>query len=92
MVGLPDPSKIVDAGLNVFLPIHSYLGMSAIVTDYLPRRKFGLIYTISKGFLIVVTTTTAYGLYKLNTENIGFSALVKKVWRESKEQHPSESS
>ena len=67
----------------IILPIHIYNGFSAVILDYLPKRKFGIIYTIFKGSLIVVTGVAIFGLYKFNTENIGISEAVRKVWRET---------
>ena len=74
------PNAIVDFGLTFTLPLHAYLGMGAIITDYLPQRKFPYIFRVVKGSLILATGLTVYGFYKFNTDNIGFSAFVKKLW------------
>jgi succinate dehydrogenase (ubiquinone) membrane anchor subunit len=75
-----NPNYIVDFGLTFSLPLHAYLGMGAIITDYLPQRKFPFIYRFVRTLLYAVTGLTVYGLYKFNTNDIGISALVKKIW------------
>ena len=84
-----DPNSIVDFGLSFTLPIHAYLGMGAIITDYLPQRKFPFIYPFVKGALCLVTGLTIYGLFKFNTDNIGFSAFIKTLWK-ADQKAPSE--
>ena len=81
MILLPEPSSLVDMSLTFLLPIHCHLGWSAIITDYLPKRKFPLVYPAVKGFLFFATLATTYGLYYFNTNDIGISAFVKRLWR-----------
>lgn len=84
MIFLPSASQLVDASLMVLLPIHTYQGFSAVIIDYLPKRKFKIIYTICKGSLLLITGISVYGLYKFNTENIGISTAIRKLWQETK--------
>lgn len=83
MIALPSASHVVDASLMVLLPVHIYNGFSAVILDYLPKRKFGVVYTIFKGSLIVITGVAVFGLYKFNTENIGISEAVRKLWHQT---------
>lgn len=74
------PNAYVDLGLTFVLPLHAYLGMDAIITDYLPSRKFPLVHKLVKGSLIGATVLTIYGFYKFNTNDIGLGAFVKTAW------------
>lgn len=73
-------SKLVDFGLGVVLPLHSHLGFMAIITDYLPKRKFPRIYPLATGALYAATAGCLYGLYLYNTKDVGITEGVKKLW------------
>lgn len=74
------PNKLIDFGLGVVLPLHSHIGFSAIITDYLPKRKFPVIYPMAMGALYGLTGLTLYGLYALNTEGPGLCEGVVSIW------------
>lgn len=69
--------------LGVVLPLHCHLGFGAIITDYVPKRKFPLIYPVARTILLLTTTGTIYGLYKYNTEDVGLTEGVARLWRAS---------
>ena len=78
------PHPMVDFALGFVIPIHCHIGFGAIITDYLPARKFPVIYRFSRGILYASTALTLYGLYKYNTEDVGIIEGVKKVWATKK--------
>lgn len=80
------PHSIVDFGLGIAVPLHCHIGFGSIITDYLPLRKFPVIYRFSRGVLYAATGLTIYGLYKFNTEDIGITEGVKKLWSAKKIQ------
>lgn len=71
----------IDFALGIVLPLHCHLGMDCIITDYLPKRRVGVIHPIAKTTLGLTTLLSLYGLYKLNTEDVGITEYVKKVWK-----------
>jgi succinate dehydrogenase (ubiquinone) membrane anchor subunit len=71
---------VTDALLGVVLPIHCHLGFDACLVDYLHKRKFPVAGPLAKGALWLATGTVMYGCYRLNTEDIGMTELVMKVW------------
>lgn len=73
--------SIVDLGLTFALPLHGYQGVNAVITDYLPRRKFPVAYPLVKGSWILLTIATIYGLWEFNKEGPGICAMVKKLWK-----------
>lgn len=77
------PNPIVDFGLGLVLPVHCHLGFSAIITDYLPKRKFKYIHSASVFTLYIVTLLSMYGCYEYNTNSIGITAFVGKLWTQA---------
>jgi len=76
---------MIDLGLAVVLPLHCHLGFGAIVTDYLPKRKFPRVYPISKGLLIAGTGTAIYGLWSFNTKDVGICEAVSTLWNSNQD-------
>lgn len=74
------PHAMIDFGLGIIIPVHCHIGFGAIITDYLPKRKFPVIYRFSRGILYASTALTIYGLYKYNTEDVGIIEGVKTIW------------
>jgi succinate dehydrogenase (ubiquinone) membrane anchor subunit len=67
--------------LGVLLPLHCHIGFGALVTDYLPARKFPRIYILAKSLLYIGTAGTAYGLYQYNTTDIGICEGMRTLWK-----------
>ncbi|CAK7206545.1 membrane anchor subunit of succinate dehydrogenase, Sdh4 [Sporothrix eucalyptigena] len=69
-----------DAILCALLLIHSHLGFQVLVTDYIPKKRFP---TARKGFswgLNAVTALVGLGLYEFETNDVGVTELVSKLW------------
>lgn len=81
------PNKLVDFGLGLALPLHSHIGFSSIITDYLPKHKFPKTYPVAMGALYTLTTLTLYGLYAFNTEGPGICEGIATVWTAKKNKH-----
>lgn len=75
------PNHAVDFCLGFTLPLHSHIGFSAIITDYIPQRKFPRIYPLAMGSLYMLTGLTMYGLYAVNTEGPGISEGLATIWK-----------
>jgi succinate dehydrogenase (ubiquinone) membrane anchor subunit len=74
------PHPGMDYALGILLPIHCHLGVMQVITDYLPKRKFPIIYFVSSNGLRLATFLTLCGLYLLNSEDIGITATVRRFW------------
>jgi succinate dehydrogenase hydrophobic anchor subunit len=70
----------IDYALGIVLPLHCHMGIRQIITDYLPRHKFPIFYVASSNGLRFATLLTLYGLYLLNSKDIGITATVLKFW------------
>lgn len=79
-VAMVAPSKMVDLALGLVLPLHCHIGFSTIITDYLPGRKFPLVYPAAMALLYAGTAGTIYGLFLYNTKDVGISEGFARVW------------
>ncbi|KAF8921616.1 mitochondrial inner membrane protein [Mucidula mucida] len=71
---------ILDGILGVSLVMHSHIGFDAIFTDYVHKRKFPILGpTVSWG-LRAATVGVLVGVYQFNTNDIGLTELIAKVW------------
>ena len=76
------PSSTVDFLLGFLMPLHCHLGFGQIITDYLNKRKIG---SVGSGLVVATlyaaTALTTYGLYQFNTNDIGITEFVKRLWQ-----------
>jgi len=71
---------ILDGLLGLSLVVHSHLGFDQILVDYLHPRKFPVIGPVSSWSLRGLTLATAIGVFQFNTNDIGLTELIAKVW------------
>ncbi len=76
-----EPSRSVDMLLGIVLPLHCHVGFAAIITDYVPLRKFPAAYRALTAALYGATALTIYGLFLFNTKDVGLSEGVGRLWR-----------
>ncbi|WBW71286.1 TIM22 inner membrane protein import complex and succinate dehydrogenase (SDH) anchor subunit Tim18 [Schizosaccharomyces osmophilus] len=72
---------ILDAALACTMITHAHLGFESCVIDYFPKRRFRrigpLVHWILRGF----TVLTFIGVYEFNTNDIGLTEGIKKLWK-----------
>ncbi|PWN20717.1 mitochondrial inner membrane protein [Microstroma glucosiphilum] len=73
-------SGLVDASLGLTLVIHSHMGFDCALQDYLHERKFPIMGKIAPWALRAASVGTLYGLYELQTNDVGLSELIARVW------------
>ncbi|KAF9456029.1 SDHD, membrane anchor subunit of succinate dehydrogenase, partial [Collybia nuda] len=71
---------VVDGLLGVTLIMHSHMGFNQMLVDYLHRRKFPVIGPVASWTLRTATIGVLVGVYQFNTNDIGLTELVAKVW------------
>ncbi|EUC65255.1 succinate dehydrogenase (ubiquinone) membrane anchor subunit [Rhizoctonia solani AG-3 Rhs1AP] len=76
----PTAYPVLDGILAVSLVVHSHIGFDSMVVDYLHPRKWPIFGPIIKWTLRLLTTGTLIGVYQFNTEDVGLSELVRRVW------------
>ena len=74
------PNRIIDFAIGVVLPLHCHLGLGAVITDYLPKHKFPMVYPPARLILWLGTLGTMYGLYQYNTKDVGICEGVSRLW------------
>ncbi|KXS17498.1 hypothetical protein M427DRAFT_54441 [Gonapodya prolifera JEL478] len=79
-------NSVIDFSLGVVLPIHIQLGLENIVLDYVPYRKYGHLYTVALWATRAFTGLTLYGIYQFNTNDVGVTEFVKRVWHADKKE------
>ncbi|KAH7882260.1 SDHD, membrane anchor subunit of succinate dehydrogenase [Phlebopus sp. FC_14] len=71
---------ILDGILGITLVMHSHIGFDAMLVDYLHKRKFPLLGPIATWTLRTATVGALVGIYQFNTNDIGLTELIAKVW------------
>ncbi|KAI9106237.1 CybS-domain-containing protein [Phlyctochytrium arcticum] len=70
----------VDLALGVVIPLHTHIGFDAIIQDYLPKRRNPVAFRVLSYTLYAATGLTLYGCYQFNTNDIGITEFVKRLW------------
>ncbi|CAO3627489.1 unnamed protein product [Mucor fragilis] len=73
-------SPVTDVLLGVVLPIHLHIGWDACITDYFNPRKSVFLNKLMTGTLWVSTTGVLVGCYQFNTNDIGLTEFISKMW------------
>ncbi|KAI8917645.1 hypothetical protein PhCBS80983_g05508 [Powellomyces hirtus] len=71
---------MVDLGLGVVIPLHSHIGFDAIIQDYLPVRRNPILGRVASYSLYAATGLCLYGCYQFNTNDVGITEFVKRLW------------
>jgi hypothetical protein len=71
-------TTIVDYGMAVAIPAHSYIGMRSVLIDYVPDASYQKIAIAAVGGIAVVT---AGALIKLNLTDVGITNGFKSLWK-----------
>lgn len=74
------PVPVVDFLLGIVVPIHCHLGFDAMITDYYPKRSSPVMNGVLSWTLRLSTLLALYGCYQFNTNDVGLTALVGRVW------------
>ncbi|PWN36642.1 uncharacterized protein FA14DRAFT_169617 [Meira miltonrushii] len=73
-------SGILDATLALTLVLHSHIGFTASLDDYLHPRKFPKAGPFASWTLRAATVATLAGIYEFQTNDVGFTELISRVW------------
>jgi len=71
---------LLDGILGVSLIIHSHIGFDSMNVDYLHPRKYPFLGPTAKWGLRLLTTGALVGIYEFNTNDIGLTELITRVW------------
>lgn len=73
-------SPVLDGTLGAIILLHSHLGFESCIIDYIPKRVYGPFHNVGMGALYLGTATALFGIYQIETNDIGISAAVGKIW------------
>ena len=73
----PPLSSVLDNVFAIALPLHGYLGLRSVLVDYVPGAAMK---TLSIRILFGVSAVTALALLSLNSNDIGLTGTVKRLW------------
>ncbi|KAL7929541.1 hypothetical protein V8C35DRAFT_284347 [Trichoderma chlorosporum] len=76
-------SPITDAILCSALLLYSHLGFQSIIIDYIPksRCRYPSLRKLFWWGLNLATVTVGVGLYEFETNDIGITEAIKKIWK-----------
>ncbi|CAI6339704.1 unnamed protein product [Periconia digitata] len=73
-------NPVMDSVLCALLVVHSHIGFEACIIDYFPRRRVPNLYNASMWALRIGTVTLGIALYSFETNDVGITELVSKLW------------
>ncbi|KAI9719415.1 MAG: hypothetical protein M1812_003486 [Candelaria pacifica] len=73
-------NPITDAMLCGTLIIHSHIGFQSVIIDYLPTWKVPKTRLFFWWGLRAATLTVAVGLYEFETNDVGLTEAIKRIW------------
>jgi len=74
-------SPVADAILCAAIIIHSHIGFQALIIDYIPPKRLPKTRTFFKWLLRASTLTVAVGLYEFETNDVGVTEAIKRIWK-----------
>ncbi|TXT13726.1 hypothetical protein VHUM_01093 [Vanrija humicola] len=80
VVASPTAYPLVDGALGVAIIVHTHIGFTACIDDYVHERKFGKLGTAARWALNLGTLSALVGLYEFNTNDIGITELAIKLF------------
>lgn len=71
----------LDAMLCALMLVHSHMGFQAIIVDYIPKKKHPTARKTSMWGLNAATVMVGVGLYEFETNDVGVTEAIKRVWK-----------
>ena len=71
----------LDAVLCATILIHSHIGFESVLTDYIPKKRLPKTRAVSWWALRAATVAVGVGLYEFETNDVGVTEAIKRIWR-----------
>ncbi|CEJ88892.1 Putative Succinate dehydrogenase membrane anchor subunit [[Torrubiella] hemipterigena] len=71
----------MDAILCGALVLHSHLGFQSVIVDYFPKSTYPGVHKLFWWLLNLATVTVGVGLYEFETNDVGVTEAIKRVWK-----------
>jgi succinate dehydrogenase (ubiquinone) membrane anchor subunit len=69
-----------DAILCGAILIHSHIGFESVLIDYIPNKRLPKTRVVMWWGLRAATLLVAVGLYEFETNDVGITEAIKRVW------------
>lgn len=76
---------VTDAILAATLIVHSHIGFQSCIIDYFPCREFPKLGSMMHWVLRVSTILVLLGFYEYNTNDVGLTETIRRIWTAKKE-------
>ncbi|MCJ1225662.1 membrane anchor subunit of succinate dehydrogenase, Sdh4 [Toensbergia leucococca] len=73
-------NPVMDAALCATIIIHSHIGFESIIIDYVPIKRLPKTRALFWWGLRAATLGVAVGLYEFETNDVGLTEAVKRIW------------
>ncbi|KAM3458229.1 hypothetical protein MY5147_003259 [Beauveria neobassiana] len=73
----------LDAVLCSALLLHSHMGFQSVIIDYIPKRTYAGLHKIFMWALNIATVAVGVSLYEFETNDVGVTETIKRVWKAS---------
>ena len=70
----------MDAILASGILVHSHMGIQAVFIDYVPNGTYPTLRKIVMWGLNLATALVGLGLYEFETNDVGITEAIKRVW------------
>lgn len=74
-------NPLMDGVLCSVLLLHSHMGFQAVITDYIPKKRFPKSRKTFDWVLNVATLLVGVGLYEFETNDVGVTEAIKRIWK-----------
>ncbi|TWU71583.1 membrane anchor subunit of succinate dehydrogenase, Sdh4 [Metarhizium rileyi] len=71
----------MDAILCSAVLIHSHIGFQSVVIDYIPKKRYPGLRKLFWWGLNAATVVVGVGLYEFETNDVGVTEAIKRVWK-----------
>ncbi|KAB2580778.1 Cytochrome b succinate dehydrogenase small subunit CybS [Lasiodiplodia theobromae] len=73
-------NPVSDAVFGALLVLHTHIGFQSVIIDYLPKYRVPGVFKLFSWLLNGATLLVAYGIYEFETNDVGITEAVKRVW------------
>jgi succinate dehydrogenase (ubiquinone) membrane anchor subunit len=70
-----------DAILCSAVLLHSHIGFQSVIIDYIPQKSHPGLRKLFMWGLNLATLTVGVGLYEFETNDVGVTEAIKKLWK-----------
>ncbi|KJZ71623.1 Succinate dehydrogenase cytochrome b small subunit [Hirsutella minnesotensis 3608] len=70
----------MDAVLCSVVLLHSHMGFQQVIIDYIPKKRYPGLRKLFWWGLNAATVTVGIGLYEFETNDVGVTEAIKRVW------------